>query len=208
MLRSYRQPCCTSLLRANRQLYEEFVTAWYGAVPYRIYVDESEICITFCGVPYDHHLPLPSTLFFVRDLRIRHGAAWTPEENINIARPSSIEKLIHHLTSGSTLLHSCQVSCFFGQENASHDLWYLFRHLDEHSKAGHSHIATLVKRNFGPLGFLSRLNGVNRVFNFPVPNTRNLQYNHSYHFFGSYSRQKHILEWLCNWINRYLKTLE
>ncbi|KAF2672624.1 hypothetical protein BT63DRAFT_132475 [Microthyrium microscopicum] len=133
--RENRTEWCESLLRVNRQIYTEFVTIWYRAVPYQIQLGvDSEI--RFCGSIYHTCQEPPTTLRYVRELHIRFTPSWYKERNYgyywysHCDKPScmrarnpenNLARLSHHLATPTLLLERCVIDC---DKFTKHPIWF------------------------------------------------------------------------------------
>jgi hypothetical protein len=68
-LRKDGEACAPGLLRANRQIYEEFIIHFYGTATFALYVETNEL--SFLGTPtYPYDPIFPRPLSYVRNLHI------------------------------------------------------------------------------------------------------------------------------------------
>ncbi|CZR65773.1 uncharacterized protein PAC_15673 [Phialocephala subalpina] len=107
ILRHDKQPCCTEILRINRQIHDEVIGLFYGTASFGVHIN-GPYCF-FLGVKYctedlDLAMPntLPPTFRLVRSLSISIFLSWSWESSTGSTLPP-----LPFPTPGTNLISDC-----------------------------------------------------------------------------------------------------
>ncbi len=92
------RPCCPSILRTNRTIYEEAMVEWYSLMPYKVYVSRQQLHIL--GLRISPGRALPWIFYAIRflDLQISLQRVSLPGTTVK-ASPSRHLELHQYLTA-------------------------------------------------------------------------------------------------------------
>ena len=92
------RPCCPSILRTNRTIYEEAMVEWYSLMPYKVYVDRHSLHILGLRISPGRALPWMFHAIRFLDLQISLQKGSLPGTTVE-ASPSRHLEVHQYLTA-------------------------------------------------------------------------------------------------------------
>ncbi|KAF4624412.1 hypothetical protein G7Y89_g13757 [Cudoniella acicularis] len=89
------RPCCPSILRTNRTIYEEAMVEWYSLMPYKAYIGAKQLQLLSLTISPDEALPWMFQAIKFLDLSIRLEKVSMPGPKYESSRHLALHQILH-----------------------------------------------------------------------------------------------------------------